>query len=70
MFHILQTTARQNKAEEPASFGAESPSLQQKLSTDRSALEAPGDAVAQLEKNWAAKGDAKDVERLRRTGVL
>ena len=41
------------------------------LSDDRSAPEAPGDAVARLEKNLEeAKGDAKGVERLCKNGVL
>jgi multidrug resistance efflux pump len=43
----------------------------QNLSTDRSAPEAPGDAVARLEKKLEeAKGDAKGVERLCKNGVL
>ena len=43
----------------------------QNLSTDRSAPEAPGDAVARLEKKLEeAKGDTKGVERLCKNGVL
>jgi len=71
MLTLAEDQARRNKSEEPASFGVESPILKQNLSTDRSAPEAPGDAVAQLEKKLEeAKGDAKDVERLCKNGVL
>jgi multidrug resistance efflux pump len=61
----------QNKSEESNSFNAELPILKQKLSSDGSAPEAPGDAVARLEKRLEeAKRDAKGVERLCKHGVL
>jgi hypothetical protein len=60
-----------NKSEESNSFNAELPLLKQKLSDDRSAPKAPGDAVARLEtKLEEAKRDAKGVERLCKHGVL
>ena len=60
-----------NKSEEPASFGVEPPILKQNLSNDPSALKAPGDAVARLEKRLEeAKRDTKGVERLCKHGVL
>src|SRR4030095_16213894 len=49
----------------------EPPILKQNLSTDRLAPDAPGDAVARLEKKLEeAKGDAKGLERLCKKGVL
>jgi len=68
---LAEDQSRRNKSEEPASFGVESPILKQNLSNDRSAPDAPGDAVARLEKKLEeAKRDAKGVERLCKNGVL
>jgi multidrug resistance efflux pump len=68
---LAEDQSQQNKSEEPDSFGVEPPILKQNLSNDRSAPEAPGAAVARLEKNLeAAKGDTKGVERLCKNGVL
>jgi multidrug resistance efflux pump len=70
--HVLaENQSRQNKSGESDSFDVEPPILKQNLSTDPSAPEAPGAAVAQLEKKLEeAKGDTKDVERLCKNGVL
>jgi multidrug resistance efflux pump len=71
MLTLAEDQLRRNKSEEPASFGVESPILKLNLSNDRSAPEAPGDAVARLAKKLdEAKGDAKGVERLCKNGVL
>jgi multidrug resistance efflux pump len=68
---LAEDQSRPNKSEESNSFNAELPILKQKLSGDRSAPEAPGDAVARLEKRLEeAKRDAKGVERLCKHGVL
>ena len=68
---LAEDQSRPNKSEESNSFNAELPILKQKLSGDRSAPEAPGDAVARLEKRLEeAKRDAKSVERLCKHGVL
>jgi multidrug resistance efflux pump len=71
MLTLAEDQSRQNKSEGSDSFGVEPPILKQNLSTDRSAPDAPGDAVARLEKKLEeAKGDAKGVERLCKNGVL
>jgi multidrug resistance efflux pump len=71
MLTLAEDQSRQNKSEEPDSFGVESPILKLNLSNDRSAPEAPRNAVARLEKKLEeAKGDAKGVERLCKKGVL
>jgi multidrug resistance efflux pump len=68
---LAEDQSRPNKSEESNSFNVELPILKQKLSGDRSAPEAPGDAVARLEtKLQEAKRDAKGVERLCKHGVL
>src|SRR4029453_6873091 len=68
---LAEDQSRPNKSEEFNSFNAELPILKQKLSGDGSAPEAPGDAVARLEKRLEeAKRDAKGVERLCKHGVL
>jgi multidrug resistance efflux pump len=68
---LTEDQSRPNKSEESNSFNAELPLLKQKLSDDRSAPKAPGDAVARLEtKLEEAKRDAKGVERLCKHGVL
>jgi multidrug resistance efflux pump len=68
---LAEDQSRRNKSEEPDSFDVEPPVLKQNLSTDRSAPEAPGDAVTRLEKKLEeAKGDTKGVERLCKIGVL
>jgi len=68
---LAEDQSRPNKSEESNSFNAELPILKQKLSGDHSAPEAPGDAVARLEKRLEeAKRDAKSVERLCKHGVL
>src|SRR4030095_1203431 len=48
---LAEDQSRQNKSEGSDSFDVEPPILKQNLSTDRSAPDAPGDAVARLEKN-------------------
>ena len=71
MLVLAEDQSRQNKSEERHSFGVESPVLKLNLSNDRSAPEAPDDAVVRLEKKLEeAKGDAKGVERLCKNGVL
>ena len=71
MLTLAEDQSRRNESEEPASFGVESPILKQNLSNDRSAPDAPGDAIARLEKKREeAKEDAKGVERLCKNGVL
>ena len=71
MLTLAEDQSRQNKSEGSDSFDVEPPILKQNLSTDRSAPDAPGDAVARLEKKLEeAKGDAKGVERLCKNGVL
>jgi multidrug resistance efflux pump len=68
---LAEDQSRPNKSEESNLFNAELPILKQKLSGDRSAPEAPGDAVARLEKRLEeAKRDAKSVERLCKHEVL
>jgi multidrug resistance efflux pump len=68
---LAEDQSRPNKSEEFNSFNAELPILKQKLSGDGSAPEAPGDAVARLEKRLEeAKRDTKGVERLCKHGVL
>jgi multidrug resistance efflux pump len=68
---LAEDQSRPNKSEESNSFNVELPILKQKLSGDRSAPEAPGDAVARLEtKLEEAKRDAKGVEGLCKQGVL
>ena len=68
---LAEDQSRQDQAQEPDSFAVEQPTLKQNLSGDRSAPEAPGDAVARLEtKLEEAKRDAKGVERLSKNGVL
>ena len=48
MLTLAEDQSRQNKSEGSASFGVEPPILKQNLSTDRSAPDAPGDAIARL----------------------
>lgn len=68
---LAEDQSRPNKSEESNSFNVELPILKQKLSGDRSAPEAPGDAVARLEtKLEEAKRAAKGVEGLCKQGVL
>ena len=68
---LAEDQSRPNKSEESNPFSVELPILKQKLSGDRSASDAPGDAVARLEtKLEEAKRDAKGVERLCKHGVL
>jgi multidrug resistance efflux pump len=68
---LADDQSRRNQAGERDSFDVEPPILKQNLSNDRSAPEAPGAAVARLEKSFeAAKGDTKGVERLCKIGVL
>jgi multidrug resistance efflux pump len=71
MLTLAEDQSRRNKSEEPHSFGVESPILKLNLSNDRSAPEAPGDAVARLEKKLEeTKRDAEGVGRLCKNGVL
>ena len=59
MLTLAEDQSRQNKSEGSGSFDLEPQILKQNLSTDRSAPDAPGDAVARLEKKLEeAKGDA------------
>ena len=68
---LKEDQSRGNKSEQSDSFDVEPPTLKQNLSSDPSAPEAPGDAVARLEKKLEqAKGEAKGVERLCKNGVL
>jgi multidrug resistance efflux pump len=68
---LAEDQSRRNKSEESESFDVEPPILKQNLSADRSAPEASGDAIVRLEKKLEeAKGEAKGVERLCKTGVL
>ena len=68
---LAEDQSRRNKSEEPDSFNVEPPILKQNPSTDRLALEAPGDAVVRLEtKLEQAKRDAKGAEGLCKSGVL
>jgi multidrug resistance efflux pump len=68
---LAEDQSRPNKSEESNSFNVELPILKQKLPDDRSAPDAPGDAVARLEtKLEEAKRDAKGVESLCKHGVL
>jgi hypothetical protein len=52
MLTLAEEQSRRNKSEEPDSIGVKSPILKLNFSNDRSVPEAPGDAVARLEKNW------------------
>ena len=61
MLTLAEDQSRQNKSEGSDSFDLEPQILKLNLSTDRSAPDAPGDAVARLEKNWR-----KQKETLRR----
>ena len=68
---LAEDQSRRNKSEEPDSFNVEPPILKRNPSTDRLALEAPGDAVVRLEtKLEQAKRDAKGAEGLCKSGVL
>jgi hypothetical protein len=68
---LAEDQSRPNKSEESNSFNANLPILKQKLSDNRSAPEAPGDAVVRLEtKLEEAKRNAKGVEGLCKHGVL
>jgi multidrug resistance efflux pump len=68
---LAEDQSTRNKSEESDSFDVEPPILKQNFSNDPSAPEAPGDAVARLEKKLEqAKGEAKGVERLCKNGVL
>jgi multidrug resistance efflux pump len=70
-FALAEDQSRPNKSEKSDSVDVEPPILKQNLSTDPSAPEAWGDAVARLEKRLEeAKGDATGVERLCKNGVL
>jgi multidrug resistance efflux pump len=71
MLTLAEDQSRQNKLEGSDLFDVAPPILKQNLSTDRSSADAPGDAVARLEKKLEeAKGDAKGIERLCKNGVL
>jgi hypothetical protein len=50
MLTLAEDQSLQNKSEGSDSFDAAPPILKQNLSTNRSAADAPGDAVARLEK--------------------
>jgi multidrug resistance efflux pump len=68
---LAEDQSPRNKAEESDSADVEPPLLRQNLSDDGSAGASAGEAVARLEKKLLeAKGDAKGVERLCKTGVL
>jgi multidrug resistance efflux pump len=71
MLTLAEDQSRRNKSEEPNSFCVKSPIPNLNLSNDRSAPDAPGDAIARLEKKLEeAKEDAKGAERLCKNGVL
>jgi multidrug resistance efflux pump len=70
-FVLAEDQSRRTKSEESNSVDVEPPILKQNLSSDPSAPEAPGHAVAGSEKKLEqAKGEAKGVERLCKNGVL
>ena len=52
MFTLAEDQSRQNKSQGSDSFDVAPPILKQNLSTDRSAPDAPGDAVARVGKKW------------------
>jgi multidrug resistance efflux pump len=68
---LAEDQSHGNNSQLSNSLEVEPPILKQNLSPERSATEAPGDAVARLEKKLEeAKRDTKAVERLCTAGVL